>query len=424
MPSPTLFVSYSHDSGEHKAWVMMLATHLRANGVDATLDQWDLGPGQDIVAFMHTGIMNSDRVLLICSESYVSKAEAGAGGVGYERLVVTAELVQNIDTKKFIPIVRNNGSDKKIPSFLGPRLYIDFSDDSEFAVKAEELLREIHGTPKAPKPALGRSPFSGELPDDMTPHASAGPSGLSPQGMPILDGDWFHIHTNTAVSGLTKLGLQSHMEIRLGPHEPFRKSQIELLNAVRQSEIHTFGWPIGVTLENREEFRPRPTTDGIIAEVSITDRSLSGYPSYDYWSLRNDGSFYLLQSLFEDSGDKNKIFFNTRIARVTESLLFSANLYQNLGAAPEARFSIRVTHRGLAGRVLGSSNPNRHLMSAVTREQQAQAEIVVVLSEVRFTLVDSVQRILAPMFMLFDYKEFAHSVYEDIVRRFERGEVT
>ena len=42
MPEPVVFVSYSHDSEAHKAWVLKLATDLRSNGVDAILDVWDL----------------------------------------------------------------------------------------------------------------------------------------------------------------------------------------------------------------------------------------------------------------------------------------------------------------------------------------------------------------------------------------------
>ena len=61
-------------------------------------------------------------VLLICTEQYVSKAEAGTGGVGFERLVVTAEVVGSIDTVKFIPVVRSNAGAHKVPNFLGPRL--------------------------------------------------------------------------------------------------------------------------------------------------------------------------------------------------------------------------------------------------------------------------------------------------------------
>jgi hypothetical protein len=49
---------------------------------------------------MAGGIRTADRVLLICTDEYVLKAEAGSGGVGYERLIVTAEVVGSIDTVK------------------------------------------------------------------------------------------------------------------------------------------------------------------------------------------------------------------------------------------------------------------------------------------------------------------------------------
>ncbi len=122
MSSPVVFISYSHDSDVHKSWVLKLATDLRANGVDAVLDQWDLSLGQDIAAFMQKGIADSNRVLLVCSEQYVRKADEGSGGVGYERLIVTVEVIQNIDTKKFIPVLRKNPSTLKVPRFLAPSL--------------------------------------------------------------------------------------------------------------------------------------------------------------------------------------------------------------------------------------------------------------------------------------------------------------
>src|SRR5436309_2313566 len=103
MDAPKVFISYSHDTPQHKEWVLRLASDLRAAGVDAILDQWDLAPGQDIVTFVTNGIASSDRVILVCTDKYVDRAEKGAGGVGFERLVVTAELVQTIDTKKFLP---------------------------------------------------------------------------------------------------------------------------------------------------------------------------------------------------------------------------------------------------------------------------------------------------------------------------------
>jgi hypothetical protein len=55
MTNPSVFLSYSHDSVAPKAWVRKQAEVLRAQGVDATLDQWDLQHGAELVAFMEAG---------------------------------------------------------------------------------------------------------------------------------------------------------------------------------------------------------------------------------------------------------------------------------------------------------------------------------------------------------------------------------
>jgi hypothetical protein len=430
MSAPKIFISYSHDSQEHKEWVLKLATDLRTNGgIDAKLDRWDLSPGQDIAAFMAGGIRTADRVLLICTGPYVSRAEAGTGGVGYERLIVTAEVVGSIDTIKFIPIVRNNASARKVPDFLGPRMYIDFSDDTQYSANLDELMREIHQAPALVRPALGDNPFSGEVIDSAEPVRVAGPSGATAAGVPILNGDWFQDQHRIATAGLTKRNvgvgagppLTGAMEVRFGLHSGLNKSQIELLSAVRASEIRTFGWPIAVLLENRPEYRPRPFGDGIRAELAFgSDRN-----SYDYWAVRKNGDFYLLQSFFEDSRERNALYFNTRIVRVTEALMFAGKLYTALGAAPDAKISARFTHSGLAGRTLKSASIFRWLSEdRKSHDQLSETETVIVLGEITSALVDEVRRVCAPMFMLFDFQEFAPEIYEDIVRRFEKGEAT
>jgi hypothetical protein len=55
-----VFLSYSHQEAEHGQWVMAIAKSLRANGVDANLDEWDLIPGQDTTYFMESQIRDSD----------------------------------------------------------------------------------------------------------------------------------------------------------------------------------------------------------------------------------------------------------------------------------------------------------------------------------------------------------------------------
>ena len=104
--TPRVFVSYSHDSPDHKKWVAELAAKLLHNGVDVILDQWDLRYGDDVPKFMEKGVREADRVLMICSEPYVHKANEGQGGVGYEAMIVTGELVRDMGSSKFIPIIK------------------------------------------------------------------------------------------------------------------------------------------------------------------------------------------------------------------------------------------------------------------------------------------------------------------------------
>jgi len=416
--APKAFISYSHDSSAHKDWVLKLASDLRAKGVDVVLDQWDLVAGQDVSLFMQRGISEADRVIMICSSAYVTKSEQGVGGAGYERIIVTAEVVNSIDTIKFIPILRGANPSKKTPSFLGPRLYIDFENDSEYELKLIDLAREIHGAPAISKPPLGPNPFSG------TPIASVVTGRAGPTAPPAANDKsqnhaWFFQEQARAEGLISKINLTGYMELRASVLHPLSKSQIELLNAVKQSEIRTFGWPIGVTLENREEYRPKPYKDGIKAEISIAEGDRK---SFDYWAARSNGDFYLLQSLFEDSRKPNQIFFDTRVVRITESLMFIESLYSKLGVPPEARVRIQITHRGLKGRELNSASSNRHMFSrGPTEENESMSEITTILGTMSETRVDDVRKIVEPMFMLFNFMQFNTVVYDDLVRNFERG---
>ncbi|MDE0041498.1 MAG: toll/interleukin-1 receptor domain-containing protein, partial [Candidatus Poribacteria bacterium] len=158
--NPKVFISYSHDSPEHKRWVSELGAKLPHNGIDAILDQWDLGPGDDITRFMESGLKNSDRVLVVCTDTYVSKANAGEGGVGYERMIVNAQLIQNLGTNKFIPVIRHASGEEMTPTFLATRMYIDLRDQSEFETEFNKLLHELHHVPIIQKPPLGKNPFA------------------------------------------------------------------------------------------------------------------------------------------------------------------------------------------------------------------------------------------------------------------------
>jgi len=94
--APKVFVSYSWDSEQHQTWVLQLAHRLRADGVDAVLDQWDTRLGSDLALFMESAANLEYRVLAIVTESYVAKSDIPQGGVGYERRVITPTLMNDL----------------------------------------------------------------------------------------------------------------------------------------------------------------------------------------------------------------------------------------------------------------------------------------------------------------------------------------
>ena len=178
---PKVFISYSHDSPGHKQWVSELAKKLHDVGIETIFDQWHLSPGEDITQFMEQGLRSADRVLVVCTGEYVRKANAGQGGVGYERMIVTAELIKDLGTKKFIPVVRDSLASDKVPTFLGARLYVDLSDEIMFDDEFDRLVREIHQIPKMDPPPVGPNPFS--TPSTTSP-PSSGPKAL-PAAIPL-----------------------------------------------------------------------------------------------------------------------------------------------------------------------------------------------------------------------------------------------
>jgi hypothetical protein len=168
MSTPKIFISYSHDSDEHKAWVEKLASDLRSHDVPITLDQWHLSPGRDITSFT-LGIRDADRVLLICSEPYVWKADyASTGGVANEWSVIEGELLGNVRSTKFIPLLRNNDTPRLMPSVLGRKMHIDFRDDSKYEDRFRELLNEILQQPQA-GPSSNPDPSRVPDPTDRKP---------------------------------------------------------------------------------------------------------------------------------------------------------------------------------------------------------------------------------------------------------------
>jgi hypothetical protein len=154
---PKVFVSYSHDTEEHKTWVFELAARLRRNGVDVIFDQFEARLGSDLPLFMEQGLSNSNRVICICSDNYIAKANSGSSGVGYEKRIVSSELMRDSSRAWVIPIIRSCSSLEKVPAFLKGLRYVSFEDDQLYEGNYYVLLRDLHDQSKLPP--LGKNPF-------------------------------------------------------------------------------------------------------------------------------------------------------------------------------------------------------------------------------------------------------------------------
>lgn len=212
--APKVFLSYSHDSAAHKQWVAALAVKLRQNGVDAFLDQWDLFPGEDIPAFMEKQLSQCDYALLICTKRYVEKANAGVGGVGYEKMIVSSEMVQKMDVAKFIPIIRQAGT-HEVPIFIKTKLFLDFSVDEEFEVVFDELLRTVFRSALQMKPPLGAPPkINGTRVASSTNHPNLPEHATKILKRMSLEYDrdnksWWKISELTPFTGLGRLAVEN-----------------------------------------------------------------------------------------------------------------------------------------------------------------------------------------------------------------------
>ncbi len=153
------FISYARESKEHKEWVRKLAEKLQNSGVYTLLDQWDMRPGGDVTQYMESSVRESQFVLLVCTPAFCNKANKGEGGVGFEKMIITGEIIEKLPSEKFIPILRSGKGVESIPSYLKSKYWLDFRKEELFEDSFQELLRHILNEPLYKRPSLGTPEF-------------------------------------------------------------------------------------------------------------------------------------------------------------------------------------------------------------------------------------------------------------------------
>lgn len=437
MAPPKVFISYSHEEPAHDAWVLELAASLRKNGVDAALDQWDLLPGHDVALFMESQIRDSDFVVLICTPTYAEKSNIARGGVGYEKNIISAEMLQAQDLRpKFIPILRKGEYASALPTYLGSRYGVDFRLTRDRTEALDELLRAIHEITPPSKPPIGPNPFMKGEPAELagaiaTPSASPESAGADAPNHHTIQVDG-HVESCEA-RALGRFEFLRDTKIDKAKSDPFEKgywhasialqgrlrdaSLAEFLEILRNSKTGRTGWDIG-WVPTREGIAPYPFQDGI--EVWLAESGGKGSGHSDFWRAERIGTFSLIRGYQEDEPDFVKRYPNVQLDyslvlwRISELLLYLERFSQNL-SDNGVRANVRVHWTGLEGRRLGSHKAFfDDLYQYVCHQPTATSQLHVADTRtIRKTLIRDVHAITKPLFEVFDF----FSVTEEAIKQ-------
>jgi len=150
---PKVFVS--HASEDKERFVVDLATRLRARGIDAWLDKWEMFPGDSRVdKIFEEGLKDATAVIIVLSANSIAKP--------WVREELNASVVQRISKgTKVIPIVID---DCEVPTALTSTLYVKIRNTGAYDSEFERVVASILGI--TDKPPLGDLPGYASSPID------------------------------------------------------------------------------------------------------------------------------------------------------------------------------------------------------------------------------------------------------------------
>ena len=142
---PKVFIS--HASEDKDRFVLDFASRLRAHGIDAWLDRWEMFPGDSLVdKLFEEGLHSATAVVVVLSTNSVDKP--------WVREELNAAFVKHVDSgTKLIPVVLD---DCRVPECLAATLWERISDLTAYEASFERIVAAITGV--RDKPPLGDLP--------------------------------------------------------------------------------------------------------------------------------------------------------------------------------------------------------------------------------------------------------------------------
>jgi hypothetical protein len=251
MSEKKVFISYSHDSDEHREKVLSLSERLRVDGIETLLDQYLNGaPPQGWPHWMLDQLDAADSVLVVCTETYYrrfrGKEEPGRGrGVGWEGALITQEIYASRSRRlKFIPVFLSAANENWIPEPLRAGDYYALTSEAEYRRLYDFLLGQAGvepqpvGKPKT-KPRRRAGVLTFDEPPQTAPTPSPAPRPTPPVSLhQLLIGRW-----QVEIQPPFAPAVRGQLQIDLFPNGLFR-GQLSNLMGVTAVEGHWQANPI------------------------------------------------------------------------------------------------------------------------------------------------------------------------------------
>jgi TIR domain-containing protein len=142
--APKVFISHA---SEDKAFVLDFAARLRARGIDAWLDRWEILPGDSFVRkIFDEGLGQAKAVIVV-----ISKASADKPWVREELDVAVVRKINR--ASKLIPVIID---DSRVPNCLQATLWERIADLKSYDESLNRIVSAIFG--QTDKPPIGEQP--------------------------------------------------------------------------------------------------------------------------------------------------------------------------------------------------------------------------------------------------------------------------
>ncbi len=138
----------SHASEDKQRFVVDFATQLRANGIDAWVDKWEIKLGDSLVdKIFEEGIKDMDIFVIVLSRYSIEKP--------WVREELNASVVKRISKNtKIIPVIIDD--DIEVPEVLKSTVWVQIKNLDDYASELKSILGSIFDIDE--KPAIGSKP--------------------------------------------------------------------------------------------------------------------------------------------------------------------------------------------------------------------------------------------------------------------------